>query len=130
MSDDPPPPSRIPLPPEDFQPATAFDYFLLIVSLLLATAMTLVVLAAMLRSQTRQEPTGWLITAMIWNALAWLVPTLRVLLNWRVGMLADIDDRSYLVRKFWQVQLLMTLIVVGVIGPFVILLWAACGPLL
>jgi hypothetical protein len=65
--------------------------------------------------------------AMTWNALVWLIPLMRGLLNWRVAILAGIHDHSYLLRLFWQTQLLLIVIVTALILPFVVLIRTVCG---
>jgi hypothetical protein len=123
------PPSRTPLPPEEYRPATVVDGVMFTISLLLATTVTLPVICRTLPQLWNGRPVSFsLVVVSTWSGCVWLVPLLRAMLNYRGGVWAGVTNHSYLLRKYWQAQILILLVVGMLVSPLIVLLFSLCGP--
>ncbi|MDZ4688761.1 MAG: hypothetical protein SH850_27115 [Planctomycetaceae bacterium] len=130
MSDQPPPlrDRRPPLLPEEFRPATLFDYIMFSATFVVALAMTVPLTMAAWRTWSPSGPSLTAVYTAAWNFGVWMLPLLRVMLNWRSAVLGGVQNHSYLVRKFWHVQIVIVMLGTALVLALAILLRVLCMP--
>ncbi|HUQ68172.1 MAG TPA: hypothetical protein VM165_01540 [Planctomycetaceae bacterium] len=128
MSDESRRERRPPMMPEEFRPATVFDYVMFAVTFVVALAMTAPLTIAAWRTWSPSGPSMTAVYTAAWNFGVWMLPLLRVMLNWRSAVLGGVQNHSYLVRKFWHVQIVIVLAATMLLVSFAVLLKVLCAP--